>query len=1086
MKKRILSLAVAMTLAVSLLAAYTPAAEAYSIGPHNIGNGIQWEINTDTGDLIIRNIATTNVAISDYTNGRSPWYDYRAHVKRIVLEDRITAIGSSAFSDFGNLNAVVIKSTAITRIGSYAFSGCSNLTGFVSDGGSTWSFGSLTNIDNNAFEKCAGLVSLNIPVVSYVGYDVFLGCKSLNVLSGPTGGRYQTIADGGVLAEMDGANTVPVRMIKAPVSISGVSGRYTIPGSVAVIEAEAFAYCKDLKEIVIPQSVTTIRNNAFAWGGWLEKATFLGNAPSLSLFGTGVFDGANVNNAFFIQFLSGNTGWTTPAWQGYPSRVAASYVTLNKTSLVIEAGKTEQIQATVYPATASQSVTWKIEESSMILADGTPPGTDNHVAGVNVSGVSGVVHGLKPGTATLTVSDTNGYTTTCFIEVVGRGVPVTGVSLDRTVITMAVGDTQLPVLNAAVQPAGASYRVLIWSSSDTNIAYLASTGLGDNQRAIVAVAPGTTMITVSTADGNKIATCTVTVVGAPAFVPVTGVSLSTTTVARGALLDLNDVVTVYPSNATYNKVDKWELISAPTGTTFNAGILSPSWNSTGSIVVEATVTNGLADSSVSNGWGYPESVDYVMRFTINIVQFLPATGITGVPSQAYVGIPLTLTGTVLPANASSRNIKWKIENGGETGAYIDPINGTLVAQKSGNLTVSATIDNAALSGTELTAQFWTFNIYVLPYSPNTLTLWAEPGGSVSGAGAGLFAGNEIVTITATPNVGYVFSGWYSSNGGFFANAGDSVTAFTMPGNSTTVTAYFSYTGLPGGGVGGGGGGVNLPTPVHYFTYGTTYTKSSGVSFAHVTLRSYNLFSRVELDGNTLTRYSHYNAESSDGYTVVTLANGYLDTLSQGPHSLTIVFTDGITVSAGFSVTSTSYSSQSFDDVYTTDWYYADVVFVANRGWMTGRASQPRQFAPHSPVTQGEVLDAFYYVAGRPSVTSVSGAVLQGRDAALQWALSAGITPIGGAYNLSSAISRQDIALLFTKLASSQNLRFPVIRGAVAFADEQSINTAARSAVTTLYRAGIVNGRASNMFTPLGNMTRAEFAAVLHRFSLAVQ
>jgi hypothetical protein len=258
-----------------------------------------------------------------------------------------------------------------------------------------------------------------------------------------------------------------------------------------------------------------------------------------------------------------------------------------------------------------------------------------------------------------------------------------------------------------------------------------------------------------------------------------------------------------------------------------------------------------------------------------------------------------------------------------------------------------------------------------------------------------------------------------------------------------------------------------------------------VAFGHVTLRSYQLFSRVEVDGRTLSRYSHYNVVSSDGYTWVTLANGYLDTLGQGPHTLSVYFTDNIAVSAVFSVYITPYTSNVYSDVYVTDWYYADVIFVTDRSWMSGRASSPRTFAPNSAVTQGEVVDALYYIAGRPSVLTSSGSVLQGRDAALSWALSSGITPIAGSYNMSSACARQDVVFLLYRLASWQNLRFPVVRPGIIFADESSVSAAARTAVSVLYTAGIISGRTHSTFVPLGNMTRAEFAAVLHRFALAV-
>ena len=51
------------------------------------------------------------------------------------------------------------------------------------------------------------------------------------------------------------------------------------------------------------------------------------------------------------------------------------------------------------------------------------------------------------------------------------------------------------------------------------------------------------------------------------------------------------------------------------------------------------------------------------------------------------------------------------------------------------------------------------------------------------------AGSEV-TLTATANSGYRFTGWTSSNGGTFANASNAITTFTMPAGDVTVTAQF--------------------------------------------------------------------------------------------------------------------------------------------------------------------------------------------------------------------------------------------------------------------------------------------------------
>lgn len=112
-----------------------------------------------------------------------------------------------------------------------------------------------------------------------------------------------------------------------------------------------------------------------------------------------------------------------------------------------------------------------------------------------------------PGEKTITVSYTpgDGYTplTSTVTITVNDAVPVSGVSLDKTSITLKVGD--IPVtLVATVTPAGATYKGITWSSSNTAVVTVSN-------GTIMPVAEGTATITVKTGDGDFEATCFVTV-----------------------------------------------------------------------------------------------------------------------------------------------------------------------------------------------------------------------------------------------------------------------------------------------------------------------------------------------------------------------------------------------------------------------------------------------------------------------------------------------------------------------------------------------------------------------------------------------
>jgi len=92
----------------------------------------------------------------------------------------------------------------------------------------------------------------------------------------------------------------------------------------------------------------------------------------------------------------------------------------------------------------------------------------------------------------------------CIVTVEKKTVPVIGVSLDKTDITMTVGDTQ--ILTATITPDNATDKSVTWSSSNTSVATVSSSGV------VTAKAAGSATITVTTNDGSKTASCSVVVV----------------------------------------------------------------------------------------------------------------------------------------------------------------------------------------------------------------------------------------------------------------------------------------------------------------------------------------------------------------------------------------------------------------------------------------------------------------------------------------------------------------------------------------------------------------------------------------------
>jgi len=176
--------------------------------------------------------------------------------------------------------------------------------------------------------------------------------------------------------------------------------------------------------------------------------------------------------------------------------VKVTGVSLNKTSLSLKVNETSTLTATVNPSNATnKNVTWSSDNASIVTVDS-----------------NGKVTAKSAGTATITVTTKDGSkTATCKITV--TNVEVTGVSLNKGSLSLYVDGTD--TLTATVNPSNATNKDVTWSSSDNNVATV------DQNGKVIAKGVGTVTITVTTKDGNKTATCEVTVSEKPANYVVT-------------------------------------------------------------------------------------------------------------------------------------------------------------------------------------------------------------------------------------------------------------------------------------------------------------------------------------------------------------------------------------------------------------------------------------------------------------------------------------------------------------------------------------------------------------------------------------
>ncbi|MBR5842383.1 MAG: leucine-rich repeat domain-containing protein [Bacteroidaceae bacterium] len=190
----------------------------------------------------------------------------------ITLPESVTSIGNNAFYNCISLTSITIPES-VTSIGEWAFGGCSSLTSITIPE-------NVTSIGNNTFWGCSSLTSIIIPesITSIVNH-AFYGCSKLTSI---TVDERNTVYD-----SRSGCNAIIET--NSNTLILGCSTTI-IPESVTSIENNAFNGCESLTSITIPEGITSIGEWAFAGCSSLTSITI---PESVTSIGMGAFSGCS-------------------------------------------------------------------------------------------------------------------------------------------------------------------------------------------------------------------------------------------------------------------------------------------------------------------------------------------------------------------------------------------------------------------------------------------------------------------------------------------------------------------------------------------------------------------------------------------------------------------------------------------------------------------------------------------------------------------------------------------------------------------------------------------------------------------------
>lgn len=175
--------------------------------------------------------------------------------------------------------------------------------------------------------------------------------------------------------------------------------------------------------------------------------------------------------------------------------------------------------------------------------------------------LNGVVTGKAAGTVTITATSAeSNFTATKTYTVIY--VPVTSLTLDSTSANVFVGSTLQ--LNATINPAKASNKGVVWTSSDTTVAKVSNNGT------ISGIKEGDVIVTATSADNPVIAAHANIHV---ANVLATGITLQPSPAIIGERDTLRVKVTFLPANTTIKKVT-WSSSNATLATVDSTGLVT--------------------------------------------------------------------------------------------------------------------------------------------------------------------------------------------------------------------------------------------------------------------------------------------------------------------------------------------------------------------------------------------------------------------------------------------------------------------------------------------------------------------------------
>ena len=306
-------------------------------------------------------------------------------------------------------------------------------------------------------------------------------------------------------------------------------------------------------------------------------------------------------------------------------------VTLDSKKLQLNTGSTITLTPTIFPSNATnQSVTWKSNNTKIATVD-----------------LDGVITGIKNGKTIITVTTVDGKKTAKCVVTVKTApiIKVTGINLDAENISMNVGDSD--ILTVTITPDNATNQNVTWISSDESIVTVNSEG------EIEGLKPGEVIITATSVNGNKKATCEIAVVAVEDDTPIVNVesvSLDRKIISMKVGENETLIATINPNDAT-NRNLIWSSSNESVLTVDQSGRI-------------AAVNPGLSDITVTSMDGNKTDICKVtvesneIPLTINLISDITQS----INQNDSYSPPTTVEATMSDNSKKQVSITWNIPN----------------------------------------------------------------------------------------------------------------------------------------------------------------------------------------------------------------------------------------------------------------------------------------------------------------------------------------------------------------------------------------------------------------------------------------